>query len=95
MHHKSCLDPRFERLIERCIHLLEYFVSPTRDETSRVHSLVNSLRRFARERPPELLNDIEAENSFAVHFDQGKKRLEKDPNTNRTRQRSENQRSQT
>ena len=59
MHHESCLDPRLERLNERCIHLLEYFVSPTRDETSRVHSLVNSLRRFARESRPDLLNDIE------------------------------------
>ena len=74
MHQKLCLDQRFERLKEHrldlpnVLDLFEYLLLPTRDEMSRARHLFEYFHRFTRQSHPDLLSDIEAENSFGVQF---------------------------
>ncbi|CAF1014822.1 unnamed protein product [Rotaria magnacalcarata] len=74
MHRKLCEDTRFERLKLHAIqipHLLELFdflVLPARDDMIRARDSYDYLREFYSKPYSDLLNNIEAKNSFGVYF---------------------------
>ena len=71
MHRKLSLDPRFQRLSDHRLDLVDLFDSfllLTLDELTRVRSLFAYFSRFTLVPHPALLSDIAGENSFAVHF---------------------------
>ncbi|CAF3342468.1 unnamed protein product [Rotaria socialis] len=74
MHHKLCQDQRFERLKFHCIDipnmivLFEYLVLLNREDMIRARSLYDYFQKFTHQSNPDILTDIEAENSFGVYF---------------------------
>jgi hypothetical protein len=74
MHHKLCQDKRFERLQLHCIdipniiNLFEFLVLPNRQDMIRARDLYDYFNRFTRQLNPDILANIEAENSFGVYF---------------------------
>ena len=74
MHEKLCYDQRFERLKEHRIaitnfmDLFEYFLCSTRDEMQRIRQLYDYFHRYENQSYPDLLDDIDSDESFGVVF---------------------------
>jgi len=74
MHQKLCQDKRFERLqfhsidITNIIDLFKFLVLPNREDMIRARDLYDYFNKFTNQLNPDLLTNIEEENSFGVYF---------------------------
>ena len=74
MHQKLCADAKFERLklhairIPHLLELFEFLVLPTRDDMIRARDLFDFFDEFSRKPYPDILNDIESENSIGIYL---------------------------
>ncbi|CAF4113732.1 unnamed protein product [Rotaria sp. Silwood2] len=74
MHQKLCQDKKLERLQFHCIDipnmmdLFEYWILPNREDMIRARDLYEYFNKFKHKSYPDLLTNIEAENSFGVYF---------------------------
>ncbi|CAF4676762.1 unnamed protein product [Rotaria sp. Silwood1] len=74
MHQKLCQDKKLKRLQFHCIDnpnmmdLFEFLVLPNREDMMRARNLYEYFNKFTHQSYPDLLTNIEEENSFGVYF---------------------------
>ncbi|CAF1024726.1 unnamed protein product [Adineta steineri] len=74
MHQKLCQDKRFKRLQFHCIDipnildLFEYLILTNRDDMIRARHLYDYFKKCLHQSYPDILTNIEDENSFGVYF---------------------------